>query len=376
MRATYTLNMWHHSHCMCHHTNCRVNMAPTFLVTSPSPYVWHRLHYTRHHILSFDLKPSFWGHHTHYIRYHVRCICVITPTLSMISQPLYVWYHIKYIWDILSTIFITSYPPCMTTQNCELITPHSSYVWHHLRYRRRHIYSITPSHSLYDFISTSGMTSQPLYQISHQLCLCHPTSPLISHPLLDDITPIISVTLYTLYITSFPMFISSHYCTYDSKSLTYETTSSMQFKIYTIPVTSQSLVSVITPNVLKVSHPNFVWHHTLQRYSIFCTTEDITSSLYEINPPFLWHHTHYIWHCINAISVTTSTLLMISHQIYLWDLILYICWHHIHCIQKLIHYIVPSQPLYLCLTHALSMISHSLYIWHCMHYMINIWYSI
>ena len=129
----------------------------------------------------FDLKPPFSGHHTHYIRYRVHCNCVITPTLSMITQPLYVWYHIKYIWDILSTIFMTSYPPCMKTQHCELITPHSAYVWHHLRYRRCHIHSITPSQSLYDFTSTSGMTSQPLYQILHQLYLSH-------HNLSTDIT--------------------------------------------------------------------------------------------------------------------------------------------------------------------------------------------
>ena len=133
--------------------------------------------------------------------------------------------------------------------------------------------------------------------------------------------------------------MSSQYCTYDSKSLTYETSSRMQFKIYTVPVTSQSLVCEITPTVLRASQPNIVWHHTWHRYSIFCTIEYITSSLYEIKPPFLWHHYHYIWHCINAISVTTSTLLMISHQLYLWDLILYICRHHIHCIQKLLHYI-------------------------------------
>ena len=87
------------------------------------------------------------------------------------------------------------------------------------------------------------------------------------------------------------------------------------------------------------SHPLFLWHHTRHRYSIFCTIEDITSSLYEIKAPFLWHHTHYILHCIDAISVTTSTLLKISHQLYLWDIILYICRHHIHCIQQHIHYI-------------------------------------
>ena len=130
----------------------------------------------------FDLKPPFGGHHTHYIRHHVYCICVITPTLSVISQPLYVWYHIQYMWDILSTIFMTSYPICMTTQTCVLIKPHSAHVWHHLHYRRRHIHSITPSHSLYDFTSSSGMTSHPLYQTSHQLYLCH-------HNLSTDITP-------------------------------------------------------------------------------------------------------------------------------------------------------------------------------------------
>ena len=113
----------------------------------------------------------------------------------------------------------------------------------------------------------------------------------------------------------------------------------MQFKIYTIHVTSQSLVCVITPTLLRASHPLFVWHHTRHRYSNFCTVEDITSSLYEIKPPFLGHHSHYIWHHIDAISVTTSTLLMISHQLSLWELIIYICWHHIHWIQQHIHYI-------------------------------------
>ena len=53
MRATYTLNMWHHSHYLCHHTLCIDNITPTLFMTSHSPYVWHRLHYTRHHILTF-----------------------------------------------------------------------------------------------------------------------------------------------------------------------------------------------------------------------------------------------------------------------------------------------------------------------------------
>ena len=173
MRATYTLKMSHHSHYLCHLTHCMDNITPTLL--------WH---HTRHmcgivciiqDIPSslFDLKPPFGGHHTHYIRHRVHCICVITPALLMISQPLYVWYHIQYMWDILSTIFMTSYPLCMTSKPSVLITPHSAYVWHHLHYRRRHIHSISPSYNLYDFTSTSGMTSHTQYQTSHQLYLCH-----------------------------------------------------------------------------------------------------------------------------------------------------------------------------------------------------------
>ena len=215
----------------------------------------------------------------------------------------------------------------------------SAYLWHHLHYRRHHIQSITSSNNLYDFTSTSGMTLHPLYQTSHQLYLCHHNLSTDITPSLYYNTPTISVTSYALYITSYPLLMSSHYCTYDSRNLTYETTPSMQFKIYSIHMTSQSLFCVITHTVLRASHPLFVWYHTRHWYSIFCTVENITSSLYEIKPPFLWHHTHYIWHHIDAISVTTSTLLMISYQIYLWDLILYTCRHYMHCIQQYIHYI-------------------------------------
>ena len=53
MRATYTLYMWHHSHYLCHHTQCADNITPTLFMTSHSPYVWHCLPYTRHQILTF-----------------------------------------------------------------------------------------------------------------------------------------------------------------------------------------------------------------------------------------------------------------------------------------------------------------------------------
>ena len=248
----------------------------------------------------------------------------------------------------------------ITSSICETFCP--LYLWHRTHYVWGHkpVCSLHHTRHMYDIIcateaitytlshqATIFMTSHPLQAWHHTPCIRHFTncifvitpSPLISHPLLYDITPTICVTSYALYITTYPLLMSCHYSNYDSTTLTYETISSMQFKIYTIPLTSQSLLCVITPTLLRASHPLFVWHHTRHRYSIFCTIEDITSWLYEIKAPLLCHHTQYILHPIDVISVTTSTLLMISHQIYLWDLILYICWHHIHCIQQHIHYI-------------------------------------
>ena len=166
MRKTYTLNLWHHSHYLCHHTHSIDKITHTLL--------WHHTRHMRgivciiQDITSslFDLKAPFWEHQTYYIINHVHCICVITPTLSMIKQPLYIWYHFQYMGENLSTIFLTSYPLCLTTQPWVLITPHLAYVWHHLCYSRCHIHSVTPSDNLYDFTSTSGMTSHLLYHTS------------------------------------------------------------------------------------------------------------------------------------------------------------------------------------------------------------------
>ena len=273
-------------------------------------------------------------------------------------------------WDILSTILMTSYPLCKTTQPC---------VWlHHTRHMFATICATQDVTSTLSHQATIFMTSHPLQEWHHTCCIRHctnsifviTTSPLLSHWLLYEVTPTFCVTSYELYITSHLIIMSLHDCTYDSTHLTYETTSSMQFKIYTIHVTSQSLVCVIRSTVLSVSHPLFVWHHIRHRYKIFRTIEDITCSTYEIKPPFLWHQTHYIWHRIKTISVTTSTVLMISHQLYLWDLIMYICQHHMHCIQQHIHYIctitatVPVSHMHTFhdITPFIYMTLHSLYI--------------
>ena len=116
--------------------------------------------------------------------------------------------------------------------------------------------------------TTVFMMSHPLQTWHHTPCIRHcphcifvnTSSPLISHPLLNDITPTFCVTSYALYITSHPVLMSSHYCTYDSTTFIYETTSSMQGNLYTIHETSQPL-SVS-------SHTLYRQHHTHSFYDI------------------------------------------------------------------------------------------------------------
>ena len=166
-----------------------------------------------------------------YLWHHTLSIDDITATIYMISHPVYVRHSVHYIYDIVSTMYkittlcvdYTTVSICMTSFALQ-----------------------KPSHALYH---TKPQTLWLHIHFTHDIiaCIRHCTncifvitpSPLISHPILYDNTPTISLTSYALYITSCPLLMSSHYANYDSTTLKYETTSSMQFKIYPIPVTSQ-----------------------------------------------------------------------------------------------------------------------------------------
>ena len=78
---------------------------------------------------------------------------------------------------------------------------------------------------------------------------------------------------------------------------------------------------------------------------IICPIQDIISSLYDLKSPCLCNHTPYIWHRVHGICFITSTVLMISHQMYLWDPIRYNSRYHIHSIWHDSH-CMTSQPLH------------------------------
>ena len=129
--------------------------------------------------------------------------------------PLCLWYRTHYVWQ------------------------HNTVSWlHHSRHMYDIICTTEDVTSPLSHQATIFMTLHPLQAWHHTPCIRHRTncifvitnSPLISHPLLYDITPTICVTTYAPYITSYPLLMSSHYCTNDSTILTYETTSTMQFK--------------------------------------------------------------------------------------------------------------------------------------------------
>ena len=128
----------------------------------------------------------------------------------MISQPLCLWPHIQYICDITSIIFMTEYPLSMASQHSLLMTHHSAYVWHPLHCRGKHTHSITPNHIIYDITSTSGRTTQPLYQTSCPLYLCHHTvSTDISRTFVGHHTYLLCDIVWTIYnITNNPYVIT------------------------------------------------------------------------------------------------------------------------------------------------------------------------
>ena len=171
--------------------------------------------------------------------------------------------------------------------------------------------------------TTVFMMSHPLQAWHHTPCIRHcthcifviTTSPLISHPLLNDITPTFCVTSYVLYITSPPILLSSHYCTYDITTSIYEPYPVYK-ATYTLYMRHHSQYLCPHTHCIDNITPTFVWHHTRHMCGIICPIQDITSSLYDLKSPCLRNHTHYVWHCIPCICVITSILLMISHQLY------------------------------------------------------------
>ena len=203
----------------------------------------------------------------------------------MTSHPVYLWHHIHYIYDIISSKYdITTL--CLMTQ-------HSAHVWQPLHCRWQRTHSITPNHNIYDVTSTSGRTAEPSIRYrTHCIYVITPFSTDIS-PTFYDMTPTFCVTSYKLYITSHPILMSSHYCTCDITASIYETTSSMR-----------------ATYALNMWHPShYLCHHNHCR-------DNITPTLFMTShSPDVWHRLHYTRHHILTFW-PQMTILQPSHPLY------------------------------------------------------------
>ena len=96
--ATYTLYKRHHSQYLCPHTQSIDNITTTLCMTSHSPYVWHLLPYTNHHILILWHQTSmFMSSQPLYLTSCPLCV-------DGSSHPLYWWYDNNCISEITSAI--------------------------------------------------------------------------------------------------------------------------------------------------------------------------------------------------------------------------------------------------------------------------------
>ena len=143
----------HPLHCRWHLIHSITPNHSIYYVTSTSVITSHRLYqtahpqYLGHHNLSTDVTPTFEWHHTHLLCDIICAIYNITPNPYVITllnwwhHNLYIWNHIQYVgqhipytWDITTTI-------CVITPTRSMIS-HPLYVWHHTHDMYNIIYPI------------------------------------------------------------------------------------------------------------------------------------------------------------------------------------------------------------------------------------------
>ena len=157
----------------------------------------------------------------------------------MISQPPYVWYHIEYTCDTWATVFMTSYPPCMTTQHCVLLILQSAYVTSfvlqvisHPLYHTKPQYLWCLMHYRHDITTTVSLSSKPLHWYHTQFCM----------------------KSYQICMTSYPQYVWHHMHSVEHHihSLCHHTT---------VLMTSQPLY-MNAHLVCMATYTLYMWHHS------------------------------------------------------------------------------------------------------------------
>ena len=164
---------------------------------------------------------------------------------------------------------------------------------------------------------------------------------------LSHITPIISDSTSTVSVSSHPDYQSYNpHCMYIIATICMTAhelhmTSHPLFMISHHSMTSHPLYSchhtqyiwdhihsrcVTTHSVLIIPHLLYMWLQNHYMYDIIWTLCDITPTLYDITRLDSWHYTHSIWHHIHYTCDITATVSMRRHLLFFWHHTQYI-WH-------------------------------------------------
>ena len=146
----------HHNHCIYDIRSSIYDITSTiYYISSPIPvtsqplYWYHNTHYVCKYISTiFDMKHTVLSQCKHYTWHHTLhvCVCVITPTISMIKHTLYLWHHVSCIYGKIGMCKVF-HPRFMT----------SKHSWH-----QTIISHLTPIIS--DSTSTVSLSSHPDYR--------------------------------------------------------------------------------------------------------------------------------------------------------------------------------------------------------------------
>ena len=143
---------------LCHHTHWMNFIKPSVCMTSQPLCVWHHMHYMWHHIHNLGHHatsgmtsgPAYLTSLPLYLCHHSHRIEDITATICMTSHPVYLWYLIHYMYNIISTKYdITTFcvddktiSICMTSFALQMTThplfhTNPQYLWCHIHFRQK-----------------------------------------------------------------------------------------------------------------------------------------------------------------------------------------------------------------------------------------------
>ena len=226
-KSSHLAHVWYHTqstsyhiHTLWHQWSCFMTLQTLHSLHQISS-IWHHIHPLGHQTtLCMTSSPQYLTSRPLYLCHHTHHIDDITATIWMVLHPVYLWHHIPYVFGKISA----------------KVWHHNTLCWcHHTRHMCDILCTADDITYTLSHQTTVFMMSHPLQSWHHTPCIRHcthcrfviTTSPVILHPLLNDITPSFCVTSHALYRSSHLILMSSQYCTYDITASIRETPSSM-----------------------------------------------------------------------------------------------------------------------------------------------------